>query len=137
MVWVQYGQTTLKNAKKEDDLYGKLNDLVINCSQRMLQNQFPMLNGLVSCLFFNSNWQPSFGKWKGNFLQICHFLNDHWMTVATVNCMHGEILIYVSFYNALDSKTMANLESLYGLPLRYKMANTQKQRNGKDYECSQ
>ena len=126
--WIRFdADHVLTIAEKDDILQNRvLNDRVINFSLRIMQDQFPSLVGLASSLILPTLPQ-SFQGWKEKFLQICHCQGHHWITVTTKGCKNGELMVYDSLYDSIDSTTASTLERLFNTQLIYKMADTQKQ----------
>lgn len=70
----------------------KLSDLSINAVQKMLREQFPKLNGLISTLLQEKNTT----KPMRNQLQIIHSHEDHWIVASSVHCNSNEVFVYDS-----------------------------------------
>ncbi len=81
----------------------KLSDVPINHAQKLLKKQFPKLNGFASTLLITKDIQIS--KSFDNKIQIFHSRKDHWITVSSVACDHGEIKVYDSSFTSLDRAT--------------------------------
>ena len=64
----------------------KLTDMFINAVQKMLKQQFPKLQGLVSTLL----QERKSTKPMKNQLQILHSRNDHWIVTSTVHYNDSE-----------------------------------------------
>ena len=81
----------------------KLTDLSINAVQKMLQQQFPKLKGLVSKLLQEKK-NSGMCKPMKHQLQILHSRNDHWIVASTVHCNDSEVcvLVYDSAYSTVD-----------------------------------
>ena len=105
--WIHIDKIVLKMSEKLLVLQnGELNDLVINCAQKILQNQFPLVNGFQSMLLLPT--MSSFDKWISNYIQIYHVHGNHWITVTTKGCGFHEVMIYDSLYDDIDCTTKRN-----------------------------
>ena len=101
-------------------LNGELNDKVINAAQKLLLEKFPSLKGLRSTLV-----QDHIGFWVDNYLQVVHSRSNHWITC-------GEIKVYDSLYNEVDTTTKNKLEKTFACKIQYIVPRVQKQQGVKD-----
>ena len=87
-------------------------DKHIDFAQTLLQSQFPTLNGLQSILF--QSHSKGF-KSSMNALQIIHSISrgNHWIVATTLHCNPGEMKIFDSVYEYLDSGTLQVVKRLF------------------------
>ena len=127
--WVCWGNSgvCLRMSDKETVLLGlELNDIHIDMFQKLLKDQFPLLNGLSSPLKVSVT-----GKWIGNFLQVYHCRNNHWITASTIGCKIGIVNIYDSLYT--DQLTRSKVEETFpDLKITIMVLPVQKQFGVKD-----
>ena len=71
-----------------------LTDLSINAVQKMLKQQFPKLEGLVSTLLQEKK-NSGVCKPRKNQIQILHSGNDHWVVASTIHCKDSEVCVYL------------------------------------------
>jgi hypothetical protein len=113
--------------EKEVVLQRKLNDIIINCSQNILHHQFPQMTGFFLTLKLKT--MESLGKWQENFLEVCHCRDDHWITVTTKGCNHGDVLVYDTLFSDVDPVTAATFQRMFNMSdITYKMIDVQKQK---------
>ena len=88
-------------------------------------------------------WQPVlFGKKyafkaiRGEFIQILHIRDRHWVTASNIRCETGCVCIYDSYYQSVDLDTKMQVCSLLKSKedeITFMMANMQCQ--GNTYDC--
>ena len=94
--WVQIGNIVLSMEAKEIVMKGQqLNNLHMNASEKLLKDQFPIVMGLCSTLKPTSS---SLQAWIPYYVQIFHCRGNHWVTVSTIICNEGEVMVYYSLY---------------------------------------
>ena len=105
--WVRCGCYVLTQQDKNVLLTGqKLTDKNIIL---LTHHNNPMLNGLQSTLFqsrsegFESN---------ANAIQIIHSGGNHWIVATTLRCDPGEVRIFDSLYESLDTETFQVVKRL-------------------------
>ena len=106
----------------------KLNDVVVNLAQKVLQSQFPDMKG-----FHDSVMGPrTFPVESGTFVQILHF-KDHWIVVGGLE--NGQVDVYDSSSSGVLSSGFVNqINSLRGgLDAVTNLKSCQQQVNG--YDC--
>ena len=69
-----------------------ITDAVINAAQRILKACFPEVDGLQST---THGFKLSYNIVTSPFVQILHMNDNHWVTVANINCSN-EITVYGS-----------------------------------------
>ena len=73
------------------------------------------------------------GKWIGNFLQVYHCRNNHWITASTIGCKIGIVNIYDSLYTDIDQLTKSKVEETFpDLKITIMVLPVQKQFGVKD-----
>ena len=107
--WVRFGYL-LAHHDRSILLTGKeLSDKHIDFAHSLLRLQFPVLNGLQSSLI-----QSRSQGLKSNIhaLQIVHSCGNHWIVATTLQCVPGEVKIYDSIYDSLDTGTLQVVKRL-------------------------
>ena len=71
-----------------------ITDTIVNAAQNMLKKQFPSISGLqdVALGLVNFNIQT------GEFVQILHTAEGHWLAISTLGLHHPDVNIYDSVY---------------------------------------
>ena len=121
--WVRCGYLILTHHDRSILLTGKeLSDKHIDFAHSLLRLQFPVLNGLQSTLF-QSRSQGL--KSNMNALQIVHSRGNHWIVATTLQCIPGEVKIYDSIYDSLDTGTLQVVKRLFnnGKEMKVTMVN--------------
>ena len=121
--WVRCGYLILTHHDRSILLTGKeLSDKHIDFAHSLLRLQFPVLNGLQSTLF-QSRSQGL--KSNVNALQIVHSRGNHWIVATTLQCIPGEVKIYDSIYDSLDTGTLQVVKRLFnnGKEMKVTMVN--------------
>ena len=86
-----------------------LTDSIINAAQRLLGKQFPHLPGLQDV---SLGLTMSFNIQTGEFLQILHTSQDHWLTVSTIGVQHPKVKVFDSLYHSVPALAKAQIASL-------------------------
>ena len=73
-----------------------LTDSVINAVQTLLKKSFPHVGGLQRTTLAET---LGFAIERGEFIQILHVSNNHWLTVSNIGCSQG----YVNVYDSIPS----------------------------------
>ena len=84
-----------------------LTDIHINAAQKLLKRQFPNLSGLLSSLVVPKLKDPI--PAGADALQIIHTRGNHWIVACTIGCPRGEVRLFDSLYQSIDTSTMALL----------------------------
>jgi hypothetical protein len=114
--WVQCQDIVLSKVDRDIISNGqKLTDRHINYAQRLLKRQFPLLNGLKLSLC-QMKEQSQEERLKESKLQIFHTRGDHWTVASTIHSVKGQVKIYDSIYNSMDSETTAVIMNLFQVP---------------------
>ena len=82
-------------------------------AQHLAKIQFPVVGGLQSTLLQQKKKR---GSWTTNTVQII-FCNkrSHWITASTKFCKLGQVNIYDSMFNKLDTETRITVKQMFGL----------------------
>ena len=126
-VWVKIKDITLKNSDKVIVEQGlELTDLHITCAQRLLQGQFPKLNGLKLSLLQSKTLKGS----MNDAIQIFHVNGNHWIVAS--NCKSGKnVQMHDSAYSSLDHPSALLIRRFFWCSLsNIKVVAVQKQRAG-------
>ena len=110
-----------------------LNDAVINKAQTLLHEQFPVVGGLE-----DTTLGPifMFSVQKGEFVQVLHDGNLHWVCISNICCKEHEINYYDSLRGSRVSwhllQQIASIVHEDGPELVIKPKKVQKQSNSVD-----
>ena len=77
---------------------GWLNDNIINASQKLLGQHFPLTNGLEPPTLEQID---GFQSHTEVFLQILNTGNNHWILVSSIGCEKGVVNVYDTFHTEL------------------------------------
>ena len=87
-----------------------LTDVSINVSQNMLHNQFPLCEGLEDTSL-GTTFQYSVSG--GEFAQIIHTGQCHWVAASNIGCRKGEVNVYDSLnYGTLTTYTVKQIATI-------------------------
>lgn len=87
-----------------------ITDSIVNAAQQVLREQFPQLPGLQDVSLGPT---MAFNIMPGEFLQILHTSQDHWLTISTIGVKHPTVKIYDSLFNVcLSSLAKAQITNL-------------------------
>ena len=86
-----------------------ITDTIVNAAQELLKQQCPFVSGFqkVTCGF-----TMNFDIETGEFIQILHTGQGHWMTVTTIGTKHPEVLVFDSLYACAPTLAKAQIASL-------------------------
>lgn len=126
--WIAVQDITLTEDDKQAVIDGKmLQDQHINCAQRLLNQQFPAVNGLQSTLIQD---KPIKGPTR-DAIQIIHVRMNHWVVAASHK--GKAVKVYDSVYASLDQTSAATVKTLFNCNLcNISMVPVQKQLGGSD-----
>ena len=91
------------------DPVGWITDSIINAAQKLLKRQFSSLNGLQDVAL---GYVMSFAVQMGEFVQILHSLNNHWLTISSIGLQHHSIKVFDSLYNDIPMMVKAQIASI-------------------------
>ena len=91
------------------DPVGWINDSIINAAQKLLRRQFPSLNGLQDVAL---GYVMSFEVQMGEFVQILHSLNNHWLAISNIGLQHHSIKVFDSLYTNIPMMVKAQIASI-------------------------
>ena len=83
-----------------------ITDSIVNAAQQLSREQFPQLPHLQDvslCLTMTFDAMP------GEFLQILHTSQDHWLTISTIGVQHPNVKVYDSLFDFLAKAQIASL----------------------------
>ena len=125
--WVKIKDINLKISDRTVIEQGsKLTDLHINSAQRLIEYQFPKLNGLKLSLL---QAQPLKGS-TINAIQIFHINGNHWIVAATAKSGKG-VQVYDSAHTSLDQASAILIKDFFRCSLsNIKAVAVQKQLPG-------
>ena len=86
-----------------------ITDTIVNAAQHLLKKQFPSISGLQDValgLVMNFNIQT------GEFVQILHTAEGHWLAISTLGLHHPDVNVYDSVYLTLPTLAKAQIASL-------------------------
>ena len=70
-----------------------LSDNVINAAQKLLKSRHSSIGGLQNTLLAKN---MQFQIERGRFVQILNVSGSHWITIANVGCVQGEVAVFDS-----------------------------------------
>ena len=110
-----------------------LNDWLMNNAQNILHDKFPLVEGLEDTVLGPVGM---FSVHTGEFVQILHDGQCHWVAVSNIGCKKGEIDYFDSLFSGTIKhhvkKLIASLAHEDGKALRVRVRSVQQQRNGFD-----
>ena len=101
-----------------------ISDVIVNAAQSLLAKKFPDLAGLQDTILGPA---MMFSLRAGDFIQIIHTGNAHWVTLSTIGVYQPVIRVYDSIYDS--SSTMARLQ------IASLLHSTSKSIPSGNYEC--
>ena len=107
-VWIAVKDITLTEDDKRVIIDGKmLQDQHINFAQRLINQQFPNINGLQLSVMQDKPFKGS----TRNALQIIHVRENHW--IVAVSHKAKAIHVYDSAFSSLDQTSAATVQNLF------------------------
>lgn len=132
--WVSVGRTELTMADKEClSSDGWHNDKHVHAAQQLLKKENPYVGGLQDPVLQMAH---SFEIEGGEFVQILHMNNNHWITISSIGCSPGCIKLYNSMQLPIPSsikQTIAELIHTQRKQITIEHINTQLQQG--ESEC--
>ena len=108
VLWMALKDITLTENDKKAIIDGKmLQDQHIDYAHRLINQQFPNINGLQSSLMQD---KPFKGSTK-NALQIIHIRGNHWIVAASHKAK--VVRVYDSAFSSLDQTSAATIQTLF------------------------
>ena len=86
-----------------------ITDSIVNAAQQLLREQFPQLPGLQD---ISLGQTMAFNIIPGEFVQILHSSQDHWLTISTIGVKHPTVKIYDSLFHCLSQVANAQIARL-------------------------
>lgn len=87
-----------------------LTDAVINCSQKLLKQSYPLMGGLQSTGLGNT---LTYDIEKDQFIQIFNIRGNHWVTISNIGCAANNYTVYDSIpYGDVSSRVKEQLCAL-------------------------
>lgn len=86
-----------------------ITDSIVNAAQQLLGEQFPKLHGLQDV---SLGLNMAFDIMLGEFLQILHISQGHWLTASTIGVEHSKVKVYDSLFDSLHNLAKAQIASL-------------------------
>ena len=108
----------------------KLNDIIINTAQHLLNKQFPMMSSFKSILY----------QYKRNkvvakplmCIQIIHCLGDHWIVASNAYAPIGVVKVYDSSFDEVNEVIIEVISNVFGKNSTIELVQCQKQSGGSD-----
>ena len=88
---------------------GWLNDKHIHAAQQLLKKENPYVGGLQDPILQTAH---SFEIEGGEFVQILHMNNNHWITISSIGCSPGYIKLYDSMQHPIPSSIKHTIAEL-------------------------
>ena len=118
----------LTNQDKEALVNGKwLSDKHINAANKLLQSQYPTVNGLQDTIVAASSKYHSGAK---NFVQIMNISQNHWICASNILTPPGVVEVYDSMplYSAHSSALMRQVATILQTPqAEFELRHVQRQ----------
>ena len=114
---------------------GWLNDNIIDASQKLLAQHFPLTHGLEPPTLERID---GFQSHSGEFLQILNTGSNHWILVSSIGCEDGAVNVYDTFHTELQElpdstiRTISRLIVTSSPQLTLKMIEVDRQKNSDD-----
>ena len=90
-----------------------MNDDIVNACQQLLSRQFSSLRGLQSV---NLGRTLAFNIERGEFVQILHTGQGHWVTISTIGCTTGEVNVFDSLPPAPTTDLLNQIAAILCTP---------------------
>ena len=85
-------------------------DKHIQFAQKLIKEQFPLINGLCSTLL-----QDRYYSFLKNSVQIIHCVQrHHWIAASNIGCLGSSVNVYDSLFNDLDDATDRLINNMFG-----------------------
>lgn len=91
------------------DPVGWINDSIINAAQKLLKSQFSSMNSLQDVAL---GYVMSYAIQTGEFIQILHSADNHWLTISTIGLKHSCVKVFDSLYDSIPMMVKAQIASL-------------------------
>lgn len=105
-----------------------LNDNIINAAQTLLH---PITSSVAGFQNTQLGKNLKFKPVTQNFIQILHINSSHWITISTIGCQKGEVIVYDSRYSSLTLKTKLQIACIMKgfnlMTLKFLIANSHQQ----------
>ena len=114
---------------------GWLNDNIIDASQKLLAQHFPLTHGLQPPTLEQID---GFRAHTEDFLQILNIGDNHWIIVSSIGCEKGVVNVYDTYHTELQElpdstiRTISRLIVSYSPELTIKMIKVDPQKNSND-----
>ena len=129
--WVTYDRHVLRMSDKIIIESGELSDKHISMGQYCIKKQFPLIGGLNSTLL----QEKIVIGCTANTIQVIHCQKRrHWITVSTKWCKAGQLNVYDTAFDKLDSQSRRLVKTMFSLKSADSicMVPVQKQQGGSD-----
>lgn len=128
--WLRIGGIKLTSSDRDAIMNGqRLNDLVINFSQKVLKMQFPSIKGFQSTLVQEKKRKGTFEQGK---VQIIHSHRNHWIVAAKIEATSCDVKVYDSVFDIVDDHTALLISNLFGSLAKPKAVKIPKQLGAND-----
>ena len=107
-----------------------LNTALVNAAQKLIKEAFPEAQGLQDTMSLQTTSQQ-----LGQFVQVMHINNNHWITISTLNCLPGTMQVFDSLGGRVTMGTKVQIATIIQCPLpelTFEVKDTEKQANGSD-----
>ena len=79
-----------------------LNDSLVNASQLLIKQAYPHIQGLQDVAL---GMTFAFDVMQGEFVQVLHDGQAHWVTISTIGCQQAEVDVFDSLF--IETKEMS------------------------------
>ena len=135
-IWIKKPFLTKSDKSCIENPHGWLNDAIIHAAQLLLkcqtQRERSGLGGFQNPLYAQGY---RFQKEDGEFVQVLHVSDSHWITVSNIGCRSDSVYVFDSAYAFIDmdgKKQVCSLMKPTGDVLFMDFVNIQHQGNGSD-----
>ena len=110
-VWIKNALYVLHESDREiiETSTGWLNDKIIDASQKLLAQHFPLTSGLEPPTLEQIN---GFRAHTDNFIQTLNIGNNHWIVVSTVGCPQGTVNVYDTMHTELRNIPSSTISTI-------------------------
>lgn len=113
--WIQIANVELYDYDKQALLspVGWLTDSLVNVAQQLLKKQFSTIQSLQDVAV---SYTMNFEIQNGEFIQILHSTENHWVTVSSSGKEEQGVRVFDSLYLTIPTMMKAQIASLLSTP---------------------
>ena len=113
-VWIKNSLYTLHESDHEKiaSPSGWLEDNIIDASQKLMAQHFPLTHGLEPPTL---EQMDGFQAHTDEFLQIINIRNNHWIFVSNIGCKEGVVNVYDTMHTKIHDVPESTIRTIYRL----------------------